>query len=140
MIKIYFDGACRPNSEGIATYGYVIYQNNKRIARGSGLIGSGIGMTNNVAEYEALLRAIKRFKKLDLKDKLLIKGDSSLVINHLNGKWRCKTLHLSEYMTKIKQLLNGLDYEIMWIPREKNTKADERSKRAYNKYISEDTD
>ena len=58
MITLYFDGLCRPrNPGGVATYGYVIYKDGKKVKRGYGVVGSGTGMTNNVAEYSALKRA-----------------------------------------------------------------------------------
>src|SRR5512137_2298452 len=58
MISIYFDGLCRPrNPGGVATYGYVIYRDGEKIKSGYGVVGSGPGMTNNVAEYSALKQA-----------------------------------------------------------------------------------
>ncbi len=42
MITIYFDGLCRPkNPGGVATYGYLIYQDGKKVKSGYGMIGSG---------------------------------------------------------------------------------------------------
>jgi ribonuclease HI len=58
MITIFFDGLCRPkNPGGVATFGYVIYKDGEKVKRGCGVVGSGAGMTNNVAEYSALKRA-----------------------------------------------------------------------------------
>ena len=45
------------NPGGVATYGYLIYRDGEKIQRGYGVIGSGAGMTNNVAEYSALKQA-----------------------------------------------------------------------------------
>ena len=44
MITIYFDGLCRPrNPGGVATYGYVVYKDGKKVKSGSGVVGSGAG-------------------------------------------------------------------------------------------------
>lgn len=60
MIIIYFDGLCEPrNPGGIATYGYVVYKDEKVIKKGCRAIGEGQGMTNNVAEYSGLKRALE---------------------------------------------------------------------------------
>ena len=92
MIEILFDGLCEPvNPGGMATFGFVIIQDETQIAEGSGLVGSGEGMTNNVAEYEAILSAIVKFKELGLNESLIIKGDSKLVINQSSGKWKIKS-------------------------------------------------
>jgi ribonuclease HI len=86
MISLYFDGLCRPrNPGGIATYGYVIYQDGKKVKSGSGVIGSGVGMTNNVAEYSALKRAVEWVSRNCVDGEIVIKGDSQLVIHQMNG-------------------------------------------------------
>jgi ribonuclease HI len=134
MIKIYFDGSCRPNSGGIATYGFVIYRNKKQLAKGSGVIGTGKGMTSNVAEYGAIFRAIKKIKKMDWEDKLLIKGDSELVIKQLSGKCKITSDTSKKYVPKVLKALRDFKYKLKWIPKEKNTKADILSRQAYSKY------
>jgi ribonuclease HI len=99
MIEIYFDGLCEPiNPGGTATYGYVIIQDGTQIAEGSGLVGSGVGITYNIVEYEAILNAIKKYKELGLNDSILIKGDSSLVIKQLTGKWKSKSATSKKYV------------------------------------------
>ena len=77
MITIYFDGLCRPkNPGGVATYGYVIYKDGEKVKSGFGVIGSGAGMTNNVAEYSALKRAAEWVSQNGVDDEIVIKGDS----------------------------------------------------------------
>lgn len=132
MIEIYFDGLCEPvNPGGTATFGFIIIQNGKQIAESMGLVGKGKDMTNNVAEFEAVLCAIEKYKEMGLKESLVIKGDSSLVINQLNGKWKTKSSTSKKYVPMIKDALTGLDYKLEWITRDKNTIADELSRRAY---------
>ena len=66
MISIFFDGACEPvNPGGTASYGWVIKKDGKTILSGSGIVGSGEGMTNNVGEYHGLIEGIKAFLGLE---------------------------------------------------------------------------
>jgi len=139
MITIYFDGLCQPvNPDGIATYGFVIYQNGKPIKEGYGVIGEGKGMTNNVAEYTALKKAIEWLDRENInirdKNKILIRGDSKLVINQLKGVWKVKSHTSKRFVPQIKELLKDKEVEFEWIPREKNEEADNLSRVAYDEY------
>jgi ribonuclease HI len=146
MFELYFDGACEPiNPGGTASYGWAIKKDGKDLQVGSGIIGSGDGMTNNVAEYMGLIKGLEEFKKLGLKEKLLIKGDSSMVLNMVSGKWgwnksrttwnpHKKMPHLKKLLDQARNLLNDVDYDVMWIPREQNKQAD-----ALSKHMTQDT-
>ncbi|OYV08375.1 MAG: ribonuclease HI [Methanosaeta sp. ASP1-1] len=86
MITIYFDGLCYPrNPGGVAAYGYAVYRDGKPIWRGFGAVGEGRGMTNNVAEYEALMAAARWLVDEGIEEKIIIKGDSELVIKQMRG-------------------------------------------------------
>lgn len=141
MIKIYFDGACEPiNPGGTASYGYLIKKDDKTIKQGAGIIGAGKGMTNNVGEYHGLIEGIKAIFQSDFsKEKINIYGDSNIVCNVVSKKWgwnKKKTAwiphkdcpHLKLLLDEALGLLVGLNYEIEWIPREKNQEADDLSK------------
>jgi ribonuclease HI len=133
MISIYFDGLCRPrNPGGVATYGYVIYQDGKKVKSESGVIGSGAGMTNNVAEYSALKRAVEWVSRNSVDDEIIIKGDSQLVIYQMNGTWQIKSETSKKFIPEIRKLLEGRKTRFIWIPREQNTEADLLSNVAYS--------
>ena len=141
MIEMYFDGACEPtNPGGTASFGYLIKNNDKIILQGSGIVGSGKGMTNNVGEYHGLIEGIRALTGLNLKEKAMIYGDSDIVCNVVSKKWgwnKKKTIwnphknasHLKPLLREALDLLAGLDYEIKWISREDNWQADELSKK-----------
>ncbi len=141
MIELYFDGACEPiNPGGTASYGWLIKENGKELKKGFGIAGKGDGMTNNVAEYFGLINGIETFIKLGKKEKLYIKGDSNLVVNMISGRWgwnKKKTKwephkhmpHLKKLLDEALNLLNKIDHEIIWVPREKNAEADLLSKK-----------
>ena len=136
MITIYFDGLCQPvNPGGVATYGYAIYQDGKAIKRGCRVIGEGSGMTNNVAEYSALKRALAWLNESGIKDEITIKGDSQLVINQMKGVWKIKSQTSRKFVPEIRRLLKGKRAKLTWIPREENLEADTLSRIAYKRHI-----
>jgi len=133
MITIYFDGLCRPrNPGGVATYGYVIYHDGKKVKSGCGVIGSGAGMTNNVAEYSALKHAAEWVSQNSVDDEIEIKGDSQLVINQMNGIWQIKSETSKKFVPEIHRLLDGRTMRFIWIPRKENAEADLLSNLAYS--------
>ncbi len=141
MYELYFDGACEPvNPGGTAAYGWVIYKNKKIIKEGCGIVGKGEGMTNNIAEYTGLIEGLKAFREMGERGKLAIHGDSNLVVSMVMKRWgwnRKKTKwiphddapHLKELLDQAFILLEGLEYKIEWVPREKNQEADRLSKK-----------
>ena len=139
MITLYFDGLCRPrNPGGVATYGYVIYKDGKKVKSGYGVVGSGAGMTNNVAEYSALKHAAEWVRGNCTEDEIVIKGDSQLVIHQMNGTWQIKSKTSKKFVPEIRKLLEGRKTSFVWIPREQNEEADQLSNVAYNQAGSRD--
>ena len=78
---VYFDGASRGNP-GPAAVGWAIVSSDGVVAEGSETIGR---RTNNQAEYEALLRALRGARDLGL-DEVDIRGDSQLVAKQIRGE------------------------------------------------------
>jgi ribonuclease HI len=135
MITIYFDGLCYPkNPCGVAAYGYIVYRDDKPIWRGFGTVGEGRGMTNNVAEYEGLMAAAQWIVDEGINEKILIKGDSQLVIKQMKGEYRVNSATSKKYVPEIKRLLAGKEVSFSWVPREENEEADELSRVAYDGY------
>ena len=89
-LVLQFDGGSRGNP-GPAGYGVVIAAED-----GTNLvtIGSFIGIaTNNVAEYRGLIRGMEEALKLG-GTRLLVRGDSELVIKQMKGLYRVKNAGL----------------------------------------------
>ena len=64
-ISVYFDGLTEPkNPGGYGTYGFVVKVDSKVVKKGKGFIGKGAGITNNVCEYIALLRALEYVRSI----------------------------------------------------------------------------
>jgi ribonuclease HI len=87
-----FDGGAVPNP-GKGGCGYVIQYENKKIG---GSIYLGQNITNNQAEYSGLLHGLQTCIKLGI-EHLNVYGDSQLVIEQMNKRWKIKNEALKEY-------------------------------------------
>jgi ribonuclease HI len=130
----FFDGACAPaNPYGHMGIGAIIYdEKNNVIFKNSHYVEASDENSNNVAEYLAFLSVIEELEGiLKVGDKAYIKGDSKLVCNQMNDKWRIKSGLYLEYAllakTKLLELRKSNVIGVYWIPREINTIADELS-------------
>lgn len=143
IYKLYFDGSCGPkNPGGIAAYGYVLLRAGEEqpIETGSGVIGTGAGMSNNLAEFYALQAGLRSFIKQAYTGTkyLQVYGDSNLVIQIMNKHWKAKSdkLYFPAYemadhiLREVRR--SGVTVTFDWIPREQNTLCDDLSK-AHNK-------
>src|SRR5688500_2638438 len=100
-ITLEFDGGSRGNP-GPAGVGVVL-----RASDNTPLVTLGrfIGRcTNNVAEYRALITGLEEAKKLGAK-KLVIRGDSELIIRQMNGQYRVKHPDLQPLYARAQELL-----------------------------------
>ena len=121
MLVLYADGASRGNP-GPASLGAAIYEGDEEIAA----ISMPLGIrTNNYAEYSAVLAGLEYVLVHKLGPKLLVRMDSKLVVEQLSGRWQIKHPELRELASAAFQLIRQLDVEFEWIPREKNSRADE---------------
>lgn len=126
-IIAYTDGGSRGNP-GPAALGVVI-----KNARGDVLkkYGEALGVrTNNEAEYEAVLFALKKIKQLFGKEKIKtitveIRMDSELVQRQLSGEYKIEEEKLFPLFIKIHNLQIDFDTVLfVHIPREQNHEAD----------------
>ncbi len=135
MITVYFDGLCYPrNPGGVAAYGYLVYRGGQAVHKGFRAVGEGKGMTNNVAEYEGLMAAAQWLNDEGILEKIVIKGDSQLVIRQMKGEWKISSATSKKYVPQIRNLLQGKDVSFSWVPREENEEADKLSRVAYQRY------
>jgi ribonuclease HI len=132
-ISIFCDGACQPvNPGGTASWGFVIV----RRAQDSGIVGTGSGMSNNVAEFHAVVMALEWIARHRPPERLIrLHADSKLVVEQLSGRWRMRGgLYAAEYRkaAALVQTLRALGYriEFIWVPRAQNRQADSLTKQA----------
>ncbi len=120
-VIIYTDGGSRGNP-GPAAIGVVIRDKGYSEAIGE--------TTNNVAEYKAIIFALKKTKALlggkKVKEtELEIRSDSELIVSQLKGKYKIKDEELKTLFIEVwnrKQDFKKVDFTL--IPREKNKAAD----------------
>ena len=133
MIEVWIDGLCEPvNPGGTACIGYIIKKEGKVLAKTSQVVGRGKGMTNNVAEYTALIQALEKIQQLGLaRQEILVRSDSKLVVNQMNGNWEVKAPLILPLNRKAKTMTTTMNIKFNWVPREQNTEADALCRTAY---------
>lgn len=118
MYTLYFDG-CSKGNPGPSGSGALI-KNENDIWSGFEYVGN---TTNNVAEYKGLILGLKQLKFLNI-TKVIVKGDSMLVINHMTGKYKVNAPHLIPLYNEAKELIKDIDVTFLYIPRLQNKEAD----------------
>lgn len=118
MATLYFDG-CSKGNPGPSGSGALIKDENI-VWRDFEYVGN---TTNNVAEYKGLILGLKQLKFLNI-TKVIVKGDSMLVINQMNGKYKVNAPHLLPLYNEAKQLIQDIDVTFIYIPRHLNKEAD----------------
>lgn len=120
MIFLYADGASRGNP-GQAAYGVHIEDHSGAVIAD---FGEALGIaTNNQAEYSAVIAGL-RYLSATGHRQMTIRMDSKLVIEQLAGRWKINNPQLRELADQARALLGDFDYQLEWIPREQNYKAD----------------
>ncbi len=120
-VLIYFDGGEPGGNAGAGTVSYGSYgifvpndkgEYKERKADEVVRHEFSAGLTNNEAEYLALIRGLQ-----DIISRIIelgqspadwhidVKGDSNLVVNQVNGKWKVKAEHLKPYIYEAQELL-----------------------------------
>ena len=121
------DGASRGNP-GPAAIGVLLLDANGSAVR---RIGERIGATtNNVAEYQAVIRAVEEAIRLGA-ERLTLLLDSELLVFQLRGVYRVKAPHLKPCHERALGLLGQLgQWEVRHVPREQNAAADQLANQA----------
>jgi ribonuclease HI len=84
--------------------------------------------SNNAAEYEALIHGLNIAISLGIK-RLMVYGDSLVVISQINKEWDCLNDSMGKYCTVVRKLedkFEGLEFH--HVERDRNTAADTLSK------------
>ena len=100
MIFTNSDGGARGNP-GLGGIGVIVRDNEKILTKYSAKIGKYV--TNNVAEYEALIKALELASKFT-KDELTCVLDSELVVKQLLGEYKVRNPSLMPLFLKVQKL------------------------------------
>jgi ribonuclease HI len=138
MLSIYMDGACRGNPGGPSSLGVVAYFPDEK-TEWSVSSERLPNMTNNEAEYHALLRGLDMAEEathsLPVRE-IRLHMDSLLVVSHVNQTWKCRAAHLQPLCqlarTKLAELaIKDVPVTLEHVPRERNARADELANEAF---------
>jgi len=127
---IFTDGGARGNP-GPAGIGVAIYDEKKKlVAELSAFLGVA---TNNQAEYQALIAALKKAGELGANE-LDCYLDSELVVKQLKREYKVKNKDLAPLFLTIHNLsLNFKKISYTHIPRERNQEADRLANEAMDR-------
>lgn len=100
MIYTNSDGGCRGNP-GPGAIAVLIRDEGKILLKYSGFIGKQV--TNNIAEYEALIKALELASQFT-KDEVTCVLDSELVVNQLLGKYKVKHPNILRLFLMVQKL------------------------------------
>jgi ribonuclease HI len=74
--------------------------------------------TSNIAEYSALYFSILRFKEFYDWSSVTVYQDSQLIVNQVNGSYRCRKDHLKPWLKAVRNIW-WPTIELKWVRREK---------------------
>ncbi|MBS3734018.1 MAG: ribonuclease HI family protein [Phycisphaerae bacterium] len=130
-VKIFTDGGARGNP-GPAACGYVLIdaEDDQTLQEAGHFLGRA---TNNVAEYEALVRALTAAADLRAAE-AEIYSDSELLVRQMNGDYRVKNAGLKCLHERARRLEEHFDrVQYTHVRREHNERADRLVNRAINR-------
>jgi ribonuclease HI len=128
-LRIFTDGAARGNP-GPAGIGIVIYNEKGEILEQHyQYVGTA---TNNIAEYEALVAALKLAGKY-VPCSVQIHSDSELMVRQMMGRYKVKNEVLLVYFKTAQALSSDfVNVHFVHVPREQNKLADKLANQAIN--------
>ena len=115
--EIYVDGGCSGNPGPMRI---AMFSEDLSIKT---VLDNGNG-TNNIAEYHALIYALAIAQHLE--DNVVIKSDSKLVVEQVNGNWKVKDQTLktlyrdAQILIDMRAQLFGASTTLQWVSREQN--------------------
>ncbi|MGH7765648.1 MAG: ribonuclease HI family protein [Candidatus Dormibacteraceae bacterium] len=132
IIRVFTDGASRGNP-GPAGLGVVIEDDQGMRLRG---LHRWLGvMTNNEAEYHALIEGLKAVSEWN-PDRLELYLDSKLVVEQVSGRYKIKKAELQALCRQAVELKTKFtEVVITHVEREKNRGADALANMAIDAYI-----
>lgn len=123
------------NPGGTAAFGAVVLRDGERLWECSRIFRPQPGReretSNNVAEYSGLIAVLEWLREKGLhRQPIIVRGDSKLVVEQMNGRWRIRQGFYVPLAIKAKKIAEEFpNLTFKWIPREQNGLADELSKR-----------
>ncbi len=130
-IKIFTDG-CAKGNPGPAGIGFVVEDIEGNVLHED---CANLGeATNNEAEYEALIMSLEFCAKQKIKEAFFF-TDSQLMAHQLNGIYKIKNERIARLAKRVQEirLANLTKFQITYVPRESNRRADAMSNKGLEK-------
>ena len=129
-VIVHTDGACRGNPGRSGAGVMIRSEDGREIARISRYLGE---MTNNMAEYTALLIALKEARSAGA-GTITVKSDSELLVRQINGEYKVKNEVLRIMHQSAMDLLRGFKrWKVIHVRREENREADRLANQAVDR-------
>lgn len=145
VLRLSFDGACgKAGKLELISFGVVGYIDG--VPEPSLTCAEFVGYgTNNMAEWEGFKKALELvlayYQQHRTPIEVMIVGDSQLIVNQWLGKFEVRKPWLKTYYDECRLIFEQLPVEIQrrvyvrWLPRAKNTEADDIAGKAMNAYL-----
>ena len=114
-------------------------QGRREVGLRCGVVCSGPTATNNVAEYAAVIDALRWLLEEGLTDeRVTLRSDSQLVIFQLSGTHAVRSPRVRPLYLEARRLASAFrNLDFRWVPREQNQEADALSRMAYAQAVSD---
>lgn len=128
LLIVEADGGSRGNP-GHAGYGALVRdpESGAILVEKAGYLGKA---SNNVAEYSGLVAGLQLADEIDPSSRILVKMDSKLVVEQMEGRWKIKHADMRTLASKARSTVDPQRVRYEWIPRERNKDADRLSNEA----------
>lgn len=136
--SVFTDGGSRGNP-GPGAAAYVIEKCHDKVCNIIQEKHKYLGVvTNNQAEYQALVMAVEGITGLECLDQIIFHLDSQLIVEQMNGRYKIKNAALIALQGRVKELLSKskCDLAFIYIPREQNKRADKLVNQALDEGIA----
>lgn len=129
--RLWVDGAARGNP-GPAGVGVVVEDQQGRVlAEVAEYLGE---TTNNVAEYQALLRGLREAQQHGATE-IEVFADSTLLVRQVTGAYKVKAAHLAALHAQVLATLSSFrSWTLTFVPRDRNARADALANRAIDEH------
>ncbi len=118
---VHVDGGARGNPGPAAAACVISTPEGEILGEHAQLLGE---VTNNVAEYRALLLGLERTRELGVTDVEVV-NDSELIAKQINGQYKVKHAAMRPLYLEAMAILRGFEHwTVRTVPRARNAEAD----------------
>lgn len=123
-LQVFCDGGARGNPGPAASAFVVLDESEEEVYSEGFYLGE---TTNNQAEYQAVINAVDWLNNNQQGSSVTFFLDSQLVVNQIKGLFKVKEIKLQEKRRELQLLIDRKNieiFDIIYVPREKNYRAD----------------